>query len=1005
MPLGTRDILLMIRARDQASRIISDVGRTFGTVGTEAGRTGRHMQQTGQTIAGIGIAITAVGAAGLAFFASATRAAMEYDKASRLTLTQIDKQKASLEDIKRIGRDVAMAIPAPFEQMQASLFDIFSSMDVGIGEAEKMLKGFSMAAVAGNVDIQIAGRATIAIMNAWKDEGMDLNRALDVQFQIVRKGVIDYQQLASTIGRAIPSAVRAGQSIETLGGMIAFMTRNGMSAAQATTSAARALDLLSNPVFGQRMQKLGIDVLDAAGNFRPMENVMVDLRHKLMDLPLGERSAALKELTKGAGGVIQAMRFMNLAVSDSSGSFQELTQSMLDANGVLKEGYDIMRQTPEAQVQLLKNAFAVLKTEIGEGLLPMVGKLAAAGYKLIEWFRGLDEDTKKNIIRIALWSSVALTVIGVLTTLGGAVLIVMGVWKQLNAAMAITTSLQLAKNFFPLMILGLQGLAANAMHGVRSLPLLWGAIRAGAASMTTAQMAAMGLSLALKTIGIGLVIGAVVWVVEKIRDAVAKTRATYAEFASDIVTKSGSGGVAIDNLDAAIRKQEKSIDALRKEYTVFGIDLSFLSGKMLHEKAAIEELNKARSEQERLLKESGIKDAILSITESLGAEAAAAFQAAAANEEAFGVMADAAAKMGEAVSGALAETLSVLNKFADESNLSLEEARAGFEKELENTKIWAAALKQLYAAGFTEIGDEIFAAGPAAAEKARLYAEGIKTGATGEIEALRQNIQDEVDGVVVDVVTKTPAALAAGEGFGSGMGIRAYNGLRGWRGPISAAGDDVVNDVRGKAGAAGEAGRIVGNAMGSNEVSGLSPWRGPLNAIAGSMVAGAASNASAEGSSGGRRAGDSMGSGMNSGLSGWRGRLLSTAINIAAAAWRAAMDFIQGKSPSRLWMKVGDSMGSGAVLGLKAQAKNMERAARDFLDFDLNNPEHTGLGHSSLIPAPAQKALDKALSRGDEGRSNAGELRGGDTYNFHGRLETPDEIWAKINFEKLTRGR
>ena len=284
MPLGTREVLLIIRARDQATRVIADVGRAFTNLEGEAAASAASGIKAGSAIAGVGIGLTAVGLTGLSFFKNATQAAADYNQTAALTLTQVQQTGVSLEQIKDIGRDVAASIPAPFEQMQAALYDIFSSMDVGIDGARILLTEFATAAVAGQTDVQTAGRATISIMNAFKVPISDANKVLDAQFATVRVGVINYQELASTIGRAIPSAVRAGQSYQALGGMIAFMTRNGLSAAQAATSAARALDLLSNPKFAKHMHDFGIEVYDAQGNIRPMVDVIHDLQAKFKDL-------------------------------------------------------------------------------------------------------------------------------------------------------------------------------------------------------------------------------------------------------------------------------------------------------------------------------------------------------------------------------------------------------------------------------------------------------------------------------------------------------------------------------------------------------------------------------------------------------------------------------------------------------------------------------------------------------------------------------------------------
>ncbi len=241
-------------------------------------------RQQGQSLLGIGAGIAVVGAAGLAFLGGTTKDAISYNKEASKTLTQVNPELgATLEDVKRIGKETARAIPAPFEEMQASLYDIFSSMDVNVTEAERLLRAFAQGAVAGVTDVETASQAAISFLNAFKlpPTAENIKRVMDAQFETVRIGRIEYDEFAKTVGRTIPSAVKAGQSIEDLGGLFAFLTRNGLSAAMSATSAARAYDLMTNTKFKDRMKQLGIEVADAEGKFRPFQDIMADLRNRL----------------------------------------------------------------------------------------------------------------------------------------------------------------------------------------------------------------------------------------------------------------------------------------------------------------------------------------------------------------------------------------------------------------------------------------------------------------------------------------------------------------------------------------------------------------------------------------------------------------------------------------------------------------------------------------------------------------------------------------------------
>jgi TP901 family phage tail tape measure protein len=453
MPLGTRELLLILRARDEASRAMHSLSRSMKNMDTATRKAADAQAERGRALSSVGVGMMAVGGAGAAVLTKWTQEAGKYNQEAAKTLTQVDKQKTSIKELAQIGKDVARAIPAPFDEMQKSLFDIFSSMDVSITGAKHLLTEFSKAAVAGQVDLQDAARGTIGILNAYRMGASGVNRVNDVMFQLVRKGVGTYGEFSKVMGRAVPSAVRAGQSIEDLSGMMAFLTRNGLSAAMASASAARALDAISNPntvakfkdlagsigeALGTKRAKelkttvkgfddLGVAIVGANGKFRPMHSIMEDLSKAFTKLKLTgpEIAAVLQELFKGSGGTIQARRFFDIAVKN----FEELnvlTKDMRQSSGAMKNAYDIMFKAPQSQVQLLKNNMQILKVELGEALIPVLIKMVDAFMKVADWFNKLSPTTKKWIAYIVLGTSALLGLVGVLTLIAGGIAIFAG---------------------------------------------------------------------------------------------------------------------------------------------------------------------------------------------------------------------------------------------------------------------------------------------------------------------------------------------------------------------------------------------------------------------------------------------------------------------------------------------------------------------------------------------------------------------------------------------------
>lgn len=449
MAISTREILLILRARDEASRVLRTAASSITGVSNASAQAAQKQIQQGAAMTTVGVAAAYAGLEAIKFLDNATDAAMEYENQARKTLTQVDQVGASLKTIKDIGKDVASNVPTDFKKIQESLYDIFSSMDVSVPESKKLLTEFSKAGVAGQVDLQDASRATIGIMNAYGLTTKDVTKVNDVMFQLVRKGVGTYGEFASTIGRAVPSAVRSGQSIEVLAGMMAFLTRNGLSAAMASASAGRALDAISNPktvdhfdalgktvekalgkdraiaLFGKNYKSMSIDIRDAHGNIKPMPQIMTELGSAIGKLPSADRAAVLQELFKSSGGTIQARRFFDIAVTQF-GEFNQRVQEMYNSKGAMEEAYKIMFDSPQAKMQLLENRWNILKTVIGDALLPIKMGTVETFSTIIGWFSKLDPELQKNI---AVWASVAagiLILVGVIIGIAGLVLMFNG---------------------------------------------------------------------------------------------------------------------------------------------------------------------------------------------------------------------------------------------------------------------------------------------------------------------------------------------------------------------------------------------------------------------------------------------------------------------------------------------------------------------------------------------------------------------------------------------------
>jgi TP901 family phage tail tape measure protein len=269
-------------------------------------------------------------------------------------------------------------------------------------------------------------------------------------FNLVKLGVGTYADFANVIGMVTPAAVRANQTFAQTASLMAFTTRNGLSASSAASAVARALDAIGKSRdkiqnFGQVVvgelgtkaanalgitAKSMIQVTNAAGDLLPINQIMTNLGSALKGLNPTQLNDVLTGMFKGTGGTIQAMRFIDIAVKNY-GQLNSITKEMANSKGDLQAAYNTMANTPAMQIQLLKNNFHVLMVEIGTILLPILNK-ATIGFK--DMFGWIDKVPKPVLELMVAFVAITST----LAILTGIVLIFGGAWLVLSTILEAT---------------------------------------------------------------------------------------------------------------------------------------------------------------------------------------------------------------------------------------------------------------------------------------------------------------------------------------------------------------------------------------------------------------------------------------------------------------------------------------------------------------------------------------------------------------------------------------
>ncbi len=277
MPLNNLGVGFVLTARDLASRGLGRVNRSFNKLDHDTAAASKRIQASA---AAAGKALGALVAGGVLVggsFALASKAG-EFEQG----LAKVGAiSRASAADMARL-EEAATA---------AGLSTQFSPKEATEGLAELAAQGFNAAeasralvpaldlAAGGQISVAEATEAMSAAVKVFALDVEDSGIAADKLLRISNATALKSRDLALALGTVGRGAIAAGQSIDEILPSIGLVKNTGVDASVAASSVSSALLFMGKN--SKAFKKLGVDVVDAQGKFRPFLDVVLDTQDKL----------------------------------------------------------------------------------------------------------------------------------------------------------------------------------------------------------------------------------------------------------------------------------------------------------------------------------------------------------------------------------------------------------------------------------------------------------------------------------------------------------------------------------------------------------------------------------------------------------------------------------------------------------------------------------------------------------------------------------------------------
>lgn len=438
--------------------------KNFGAVGKQQAESvaqsmaqvGEKVQAAGQKVSAVGDALTAsvsapIAAAGV----GALKASLSYEDALAKLSTIADTSQVPMEELSNQILELSKVSGISAETLANNVYDAISAGQQ-TADAVNFVSNATALARAGFTSTDSALDILTTSLNAYGLAAEDVTRVSDVLINTQNLGKTTVDQLASSMGKVIPTAKANGVEIEDLAGVYAVMTANGIATAETTT------------YFNSMLNELGKSGSTAANAFAAgtehikeggltMKEAM-EMGWELTDVlsVLDEQAAESGTTISNMFGSAEAGKAAAV-LWDNGAKLNDAVEAMGQSAGATETAYGKLNTT-SFEIEKTINELKVTLLEIGDvlkaELMPVFEKVVKKIKELTGYISGMSVEEKEQMIKIA----GIVAAIGPLLSVGGR--LISGIGTVMTMAPKIGTALTALTGPVGIVIAAIAALAA-----------------------------------------------------------------------------------------------------------------------------------------------------------------------------------------------------------------------------------------------------------------------------------------------------------------------------------------------------------------------------------------------------------------------------------------------------------------------------------------------------------------------------------------------------------------
>lgn len=407
-----------------AKQAIQEVQKTFND-GTSS--IGKKVSAVGIACKNVGASLLPVSAAATGVIKSTADAAMSFETAMAQVETIAGESavsyKGKMTDMSKAIMQLSTDTGIAAEDVAAATYNAISA-GVDVSKSVEFVATANALAVGGFTDMTTSVDVLTTTLNAYGDKAGTAESISDKLITTQNLGKTTVNELASSMGKVIPTASAYGISIDNLCASYVAMTKGGIATAESTTYMKSMFNELadSGSTVGTILQE------QTGKSFGQLMNEGKSLADviEILGQSVNGDSEAFAQLWGSSEAGTGALAILNGGTADFNNTLKEMGNS----TGAASSAMDKMNDTSAHKMQVAMNDMKNAAIELGGAFAPVMSGIASAVSAVARAFSNLPAPVNSAIavvLGVVAVAAPVLMAIGSITSGIGSLVSVVGV--------------------------------------------------------------------------------------------------------------------------------------------------------------------------------------------------------------------------------------------------------------------------------------------------------------------------------------------------------------------------------------------------------------------------------------------------------------------------------------------------------------------------------------------------------------------------------------------------